>query len=787
MFRNYLHVAFRNLGKQKLFTFLNISGLSIGMAAALLVLLWVYDERSFDLFHSDVERIYRINVAFESGGATQTWDITPGPIAMHALKDVPEVEKAVRWTGDDSWIVKYGDKSFLEKEGVFVDSAFFEVFKTDFVEGNPAQPFPKLNSIVLTSSMAHKYFGKEPALGKVLMAEKKPMEVSAVIRDMPTNTLFQCDYLRNFEWLKAEYGGSDFWKTLESNYGDFNYTTMLKVRPDAHIAAIGEKLSLLQHANNKYDQTSRFVLQPLSEVHLYKPDGSDAGAQTLGIMTAVAALLILIACINYVNLATARAAQRAKEVGLRKVIGARRGQLFAQFLAESLLVFGISFALAVVCAKLMLPACNRIADKTMTLDWNNPQLLLLLGGIMLLTLVLAGIYPSLVLSSFNPLQVMKGQSLPNTGRTFFRKMLVTTQFVCSVALIINMLVVSRQMDFIRSKKLGYDKENVFMFSMSEEVGKNREAFVRALRDQPGVREVSAASSNIMKIGSSTGDTDWDGKAADFSLIVHPMSVEPNYLSMMHMELVAGQGFTGSKADSTAYILNEEAVKQAGIPAPAIGKRFKLWQTEGVIAGVVKDFHINSLRSKIQPVVLCSRPEWNRVVMVKTSGQEADKAIAAATQLWKQYESNYPIDYRFMDDSYDRMYKSEQRTGDLFKAFALIAILVSCLGLFGLAAYTAERRFREIGIRKVLGASVQSITGLLAMDFLKLVLLAIVIASPLAWYTMQQWLSNFAYRIEIQWWIFAAAGAIAVAIAFLTVGAQSLKAALANPAKSLRAE
>lgn len=788
MLQNYLKIALRNLAKNRLFTFLNIAGLSIGLAAGLLMLLWTQDELSFDNFHPDAERIFRENAHFTSGGNEQAWSSVPAPHALHARQEIPEVENAARVMRDyDNPVFRYAEQSHVEKKGAFVDSSFFEMFRVEMLAGNIARPFSSAGSLVLTESFARKYFGDAEALGRIMGVGQDKCEVSAVIRDLPGNSVFQYDYFRNVEWVKNTYQGGDLWKTFESNWGDFNTETYYKLRPGAAPDAVGKKLAGIQHAHNQYDPDSQYSLQPLTDLHLHEPDGSAPGMQTVRILGLAGILLMLIACINYMNLSTARSSGRAREVGLRKVVGAKKGQLLAQFMVETAVVFVIAFGLAVLFATLLLPWCNEIADKKLRLDWTNPQTAGLFGGALLTTLLLSGLYPALVLSAFRPLETLKGRLFSRLGGGGFRKVLVVTQFVFAVGLVVSMLVIGGQLDYIRHKNLGFDRENVLTFGLTDAMMPHREAILRELSTQPGVQAVTSASNNLLNAGSSTGDTDWEGKSPDRKMIVGPISIAPELLSFFKMELVEGEGFTGTRADSTRFILNEEAVRQTGLTAPVIGKRFKLWQTEGVIAGVAKDFHFRSLRQKIGPAVFFSQPERHWFLYVKTTGQEAAQAVASAETIWKKYESAYPFESRFMDDSFDRMYRREQRVGDLFRAFGAIAIFISCLGLFGLSAFTAEKRIKEIGIRKVLGASVAGITGLLAKDFLKLVAAAIVIAAPLAYFFMQKWLSDFAYRIEVQWWMFAAAGALAVAIAFLTISFQSVRAALANPVKSLRSE
>ena len=791
MLFNHFKIALRSLSKNRFFTLLNIAGLSIGLSAGLLILLWVKDEMSFDRFHPNVDRIYREHAHFKAGDETQVWERCPAPHAAYALREIPEVEKAVRITDAGAPLFRQGTTAEVEKLGVFADTSFFEVFKTDFLAGNPAAAFSGNASVVLTESLARKYFGAATAMenvtGKTVQIDKDYVTVSAVIRDFPENTLLQYSYIRPYEYLKSNFQPNDYWKSLEEDWGDFDNSTYYRLRPGANAAVVAGKLGEIQHAHNTLDPGSYYSLQPLDQIHLYAADGTDAGARMVRIMGMAALFIILIAAINYINLATAKAGKRAREVGLRKAVGASRGQLIRQFLVESGLVFLMSSALAVGITYLLLPYCNNIADKKLRLDWSDPSLMLLTAGILGGALLLSSIYPAVILSAFNPLQTIKSQfTNGNDRQARLRQALVVTQFVCSSALLIAMFIVNRQMQFIRNQNLGFDRENVFQMRLTELTYKNRDAIISELKSSPGVVAVTSSSDNIMQSGSSTGDTDWDGKTADQHMIVAPMAIGPDYLDFFKMTLTAGSNFTGTKADSTSFIINETAAAQLGMADP-VGKRFKLWQTEGTIIGVVKDYHFASLHETIKPAILFSAPNRHGVICVKTTGAEASKAVASAEKQWKRFDPAYPFEFKFMDESFDKMYRTEQRATQLFRAFSVIALLISCLGLFGLSAFMAEQRTKEIGIRKVLGSSISGITALLARDFLKPVLLAFVIATPLAWYFMREWLSDFAYRTEIQWWIFAVVGLATVAVAFLTVCFQSIRAALANPVKSLRSE
>jgi putative ABC transport system permease protein len=790
MLSNYLTIALRNLRKNGFFTAINIVGLSIGLATGLLVLLWVADEHSFDRNHPQVEQLYREVSHFKTGEQEETWPGSPAPHAVYALREVPGVEMAVRVAKAGGPLVKSeGGQGQIEKKGGFAENNYFQMFSNTFLAGSAAQPFGDINTVVVTRKFGQRYFGAntDPAdmIGKVLHFDKDPATVTAVIADYPENTEFQFDFLRPYAYIQAKFGGNGEWKVKDEDWGNFDCTTYFRLHPSTSPAIVGEAISRIQHTHNKYDVGSYYTLQKVADMHLYDLDGGDSGAQTARIMTFAAIFILLIACINYINLATAKATKRAREVGLRKAIGANRGQLIGQFLTESGLVFLVSSILALVFVYALMPYCNQIADKKMHLDWTNPQIPMLIGGVLVGAMLLSAIYPSLVLSAFSPLRMMRGQiNQGKEGQATLRKTLVVVQFACSVALLLAMFVIGRQLNYIQTRNLGYDRSQVFQFAFSEETFNNRTSILAELRNSPGVAEVTTASEDILTMSSSTGDADWEGRTDGHNMVIAPMSVDTNYINFFKLQLKEGKGFTGTKADSTSFILNEAAIAQMGIKDP-IGKRFKLWQTTGQIVGVVKDFHFASMRERIGPAVLMSKPDWLYGVSVKTTGEGTKAAIAAAGGIWSRFDKVYPFDYAFMDDTFDKMYKKDQRTARLFRAFGCIALFISCLGLFGLSAFTAEQRTKEIGVRKVLGASVASITGLLAKDFLKLVVIAIVIASPLAYYFMQEWLSNFAYRTNIEAWIFLAAGAVAVLIALATVSFQSVRAALVNPTKSLR--
>jgi putative ABC transport system permease protein len=526
-----------------------------------------------------------------------------------------------------------------------------------------------------------------------------------------------------------------------------------------------------------------FQLQPLKDIHLRKADGSAPLLQTVRIFIWIAVFILLIASINYVNLSTARAMLRAREVGVRKIIGAAKRQLFAQFVVETVLFYVVSLVLAFGLIYLLIPYYNSLAGKQVHPDITDTGLWKVVAVTGVGVLLASAVYPALLLSSFEPLRAIKGV-IKGVGNVTFRKVLVTTQFVFSVGLIIATLVIGGQLSYIRQRDPGYNRSQVFTF-FGRQMWEHSRAVLDQLREEPAIKEVAVSNDNLVDVHNSTGETDWDGKPINSVFVVNFLNVDERLLPMMKIPLAAGDNFSGRAADSTHFILNETAVRQMGIADP-VGKRFKLHDVNGTIIGVIRDFNFQSLHTAIAPLVLRYRAAGS-VYYVKTNGHEASKAIAAAKRIWKQYNPGFAFDYGFLDQNYERMYRADIRTGSLFSLFAGVAVFLSCLGLFGLATYTAQVRTREIGIRKVLGASAASIVALLSRDFLRLVIVAIVIASPLAAWGMYRWLQDFVYRVSIGWWVFVVAGGAALGLALLTIGWQAVRAALANPVRSLRSE
>lgn len=788
MIKNYFKIAWRNLWKSKTYSLINIVGLAASLAACILLMLWVQDEIGFDGFNKNKNDIYSVKAGFKQDGKDNYWG-TPAPIATFAKAEFPEVSDACRIA--DNWsisMLRYNNKKFEKLHMGLADASLFTVFDFPLIKGNLAKPFTDDLSIVVSETTAKKVFGTTDVLNKVLTGDDKNLyHITGVMKDMPPNSSIQYDIVFNFDFLKRNYDGTGYWKSLDGDWGNYNYTTYLLLKHSDDAKATAQKITAIHRRNQDIDFTKNlnYSLLPLNKVHLYTADGKEDGMMIVKVFFIVAVIILLIACINYVNLITARSVKRAKEISVRKIIGADKAGLFWQFLSESLLLFFISLLLATAIIYAVMPLYNELSGKTIAFNPFSKNVLLIYAITLAATLLLAGIYPAVTLSSFRPLEAMKGKLSGIGSKGMFRKVLVVIQFSFSIMLIVSTIIIGNQLKYIREKKLGYDKENVFSFNMKN-INAHYDATVAELVQQSGIAGVTAAGSDILNSWSSTGDTEWEGKPPGEIFIINQISVDRSFIKTMGLQFAAGGGFTGTPADSTNYILNETAVKAMNIKDP-VGKSFVFHEKKGTIVGVVKDFHFQSLHQKIEPVILFYNPDWRNMMYVKTTAKDAPKAIAAVEKVWKQYNPDYALEYRFLDEAFDVNYKSDIRIGKLFNSFAVIAILISCLGLFGLITYTAETKVKEIGVRKVLGASVPDIVGMLSKDFLKLILISCVIAFPLAWWFLQKMMQQYSYRAPIHWWIFLLAGSITLFIALFTISFQAIKAALANPVKSFRTE
>lgn len=796
MLLNHLKIAFRNLLSSRLFTFLNIAGLTGGMVAAVFILLWVQNELSFDSYHKKSERISRIITHLQvSKEETWHWSTTPLLLAEQT-RVMPEIEMITRKTNAGNLPIRIGDRKIVGENAVHVDSNWFQVFDYTFVDGSAAQFKSAVRNIAMTESKARELFGESAVAGKLLRIDTIDYVVAAVFKDNPANSSFQY----NFILPLSAYLANPQNLQNDNSWNQFNYETFIVSRPDADRQKIGKKLTTIISGFKKNDDgkpSTDTVLEAeaLTSIHFNKDiqgAAQDKGDKTTTyIFFGLAMVILLVACINYVNLTTARASVRSREVGIKKLLGARHGHLFGQFMTESILTCLAALTFALYLIYILTPAFNGLTGKTFTFSAGNPALWYVLLGTTFSAILLTGVYPSLLLSSFKPFDIIRGNNVLGSSNSGFRKGLVVVQFTVTIVFLISTLIVYQQMKFVREKELGYDRSHVLSFRLPWGM-KNKidpKTLKGRIMSHSSVADVTLSSQSIVQINSSsTGSYDWDGRPKDFNPTVSQIAVEDNFERMFELKITQGRWFEpGRVADKDHVVLNETAVKKLGLRKPVVGKRFHFQGKKGVILGVVKDFHFKSLRDKIEPLVLYNDPGFSLGMYVKIQpGREAE-AIHAVSKIWGEMIPNYPFEYDFLDDTYDNLYKSETRTATLFNTFTLIAVLISCMGLFGLATFTAERRVKEIGIRKVLGASVAGIVSLLSADFIVLVLISILVASPIGYYFMKRWLEGFEYRIELSWTLFAVAGISAIVIALFTISYQSIKTAMTNPVNALKSE
>lgn len=792
MFRNYLKIAWRNLWRNKVFSFINVMGLTIGLTACFFIFLYVHFEMNYDKFHSKGDRIYHVSCDVITPSETIKGGSTPWPFGPNMKHDFPEVEAFTRFSRGNL-LVKKGNFSFQEERCLFADSSLFRVFDFKLVNGDPATALKEVNSVVLSRTAAKKYFDNKNPVGEtvLLTGDLTPSTVTGVMEDMPENSQIKADMLVSMSTLVAQNKGIDEW------WGNFGATTFLLLKPNTNAAALEAKFPDFVERHNGDERRKRkmfftILLHPLEELYLHstRPSFENGSITNVYIFSVIAVFILFIACINFINLTTARSVERAKEIGIRKVVGATRQELIRQFIGECVLLCLMAFVLTLVLFMALLPTFNLLAGKTIStgLFANAWYIGVLLAAAIVIGL-LAGIYPALVLSSFRPVTVLKGRFATGTKGIFLRKGLVVTQFAISIALITGTIVVYLQMHYIHSKDLGFTKDQMLVIDTHSDSAKD--AFKARLADIPKVNEVTI-SSGIPGGNTNGAYSEIQNKEGDMQVANLDMySVDYDFLQEYKMKVLAGRGFSRDfGTDSThAMVINESAAKLFGYatPAEAVGRSFRQWGREGTIIGVIKDFHFRSLQENIKPLTLRLEPRDCDMVSVRVAPGDLSGTIAAIEKQWKTMMPNRPFNYFFLDEFFDRQYSTEERFGKLFLNFAVLAILISCLGLLGLASYSAIQRTREIGIRKVMGASVADIVNLLSKDFLQLVLISFVIATPVAWYFMHKWLEVFAYRISIGWWVFALSGFIAVLIAIGTISYQAIKAALADPVKSMRAE
>jgi putative ABC transport system permease protein len=810
MFKNFLKVALRNLWKNKAFSAINIAGLSVGLAVCLLIVLYVKDELSYDKYNTQSENIYRVDADIYFNGTQFISAVSPAPLVPTLMKDYPQVVQYTRLRNFGDILVRKDNQNIQNHNSVFADSTFFQVFSIPMIKGNRLTALNEPNSIVIDETTARKYFNSTDVVGKTLYVDNSVnCKITGVIRDFPPQSHFHFSFIRPMH------------DTYHDDQGDWlsnNYPSFVLVRPGVTKASLQKAVDatinnylvkqldqvLHMNANDLKHSSNHFIypVMPLTDIHLHSNKSYEFEANGnityVYIFSIIAIFILLIACVNFMNLSTARSANRAKEVGIRKVAGSLRSNLITQFLTESVLTSFFSLVIAIGIAALLLPLFNQLAGKQMSV-WTlfSTWLLPVLVALIIVVGCIAGSYPAFYLSSFQPVQVLKGNIAKGFKSSWLRSGLVVFQFFISISLIIGTIVIYNQLTYIRSREIGYNRDQVLVINNTYALDKNIKTFRQDMLKISGVQ--GAAIAGNLPVETSYSQNGWfkdptlDAKQV---IILTDFNADQNYIPTLGMKMVSGRNFsTDFPTDSSAVIINETAAKLIGFKNPLTETLYRPsgYASNGGFAskafriiGVVKDFNFNSMHDKVGPLIIELSENYGRIAM-RINTKNIPALISEVEKKWNSMGPGQPFSYTFLDADFNKIYNAEQRTGKLFITFAIFAIFIACLGLFGLVTYAAEQRIKEIGVRKVLGASVGEIVAMISKDFIKLVLIAFVIAFPVAWLMMNKWLQSFAYRINISWWVFALAGSLTIVIALITVSFQAIKAAMANPTNSLRSE
>jgi putative ABC transport system permease protein len=784
MFKEYLKISLRHAKKNKGFSLMNIFGLSLGMTCAILILLWVQDEVTYNRFHEKYSTLFQVmdNQTYE--GKTYTFSAVPGLLAGALKDEVPEIKNTARADWGNRWLFTLGEKTIYD-DGRLVDPSYLDMFTFPLLHGEKKNTLADEHSIVITNKLSQKLFGDENPVGKYIKVNnKKEMLITGVLKDAPNNSSLKFQWLASFKIFEKQ---NDWYKTWDNN----GMQTYVELKPGTDVDKLNKKIYSFIQAKNK-DAAAKIFLHSMDDWRLRSKfiEGKQDGGRIeyVRLFSIIALLLIFIACINFMNLATARSEQRMREVGVRKVMGAERFALMKQFVGESLVTSCIALIIACIFVLISLPFFNDLVEKKLSLGLTNPLQWLLLIGIAIFCGFIAGSYPSVYLSSFSPVSIFKGMKIKSSGAAMVRKGLVVTQFVVSIVLIISTVVIFRQIQHVKDRQLGYKKENLIYCDLQSNVKEHFDVIRQDLISTGMVTNAATSSQNLLNEGSNTGGFSWEGKDPTKEVLITVENGSPGFINTTGMQIIAGRDFDADwKKDSMNIIVNQTFAKLMNKKNP-VGEIVRQDSNAYHIVGMVKDFVYNDFYKAPDPYVLYCDPRntYNLFIRIKDNANTSD-ALAQIESVIKKNNPGYPFEYNFIDADFDKLFKSEMLVAKLSRLFAILTIFISCLGLFGLAAYTAERRTKEIGIRKVLGATVAGMVGLLSKDFLKLVFIAVLVASPLAWYIMNNWLQDYAYRINIQWTVFVLAAILALLIAFLTVSVQAIKASVANPVNSLRTE
>ncbi|KYG82432.1 ABC transporter permease [Roseivirga echinicomitans] len=799
MFKSYLKIALRSLKRHKAFSIINILGLSVGLACCMLIGLYISEETSYDKFHANSDNIYRFTREFISPDGSTSLHLSRvappfGPLAREDFSG--EIEKIGRMMPVGG-PVKYNNRLYEEGNFYFADPEIAEILTFDVIEGNLVEALTQPGSVVISDEMAFKYFGDEDPIGKSInFLSQADLIVKGVFKKLPKNSSYQIDFLAEITPLYAFYGGRE---AMMRNWGSNNFATFFTLKPEGRIEEIERRMGdfLNTHVDEEATTWTALHIQKLTDVHLHSSlddeQGQNSDITYVYIFASIAFLILAIACINYMNLATARSATRAKEVGMRKVFGAGKGKLINQFLVESIVLVFFALFLAIGATSLILPYFRSFTGLQLEFDLltNLPLVAIILTSALVVG-VLSGSYPAFYLSSFQPLKVLKGKLTSGAKSGALRRFLVVVQFTISVILIVSTIVVFKQLDFIQNKKLGYDREQMMIMGVSQQVADQYEAFKNELLTIQGVK-MAGGSSRVPSgqlLDSQGTQAEVNGEMLPTSIVIKSLSVDPDFIPTYQMEMASGRNYSKNFAtDSASFVLNEKSVEVIGWKSAeeAIGQNMIYAGVRGKVIGVVKDFHFESLQSEISPIILLNRPNQMRNLSIKIEGTNIKSAVQQVEELYAKFSPNAPLNYNFLDDRFESLYTTETQRSQLFTLFSGLAIFLACLGLFGLASFTVSQRSKEISIRKVLGASVQQIVGILSKEFVILIIVAMLLAFPVAWYFMNDWLEGYAYRTTLGASPFLLAAFIAGAIAFVTISFQTFKAAVSNPSERLRDE
>ena len=786
MIKHTLLLIYRNFLRAKGYFFINLIGLAAGLVCTLLIYLWVRDELNMNKFHEKDARLYQVMEHQKYADELMTTTSTPGILAETMKAELPEVEYAATTTWISPFTLSVKDHN-VKADGYYVGEDYFNIFSFHLLQGNADLVLKDKLSMVISKDLAMRLFGTdENAVGKIVeLQHKKSFTVSGVFENLPTNSSLQFDFVLSFEEFKLD----NEWVIQWGNNGPSSYVIL---REGTDPTVFSEKIKDFVKSKNKDDSNVSLFVQKFSDRYLH--GRFDNGVQSGGrieyvqLFSIIAIFILIIACINFMNLSTARASRKAKEVGIKKSVGAQRSSLIAQYISESLVMTILSVVLSLIIVWMLLPQFNIITDKKITLHLNDPQLLMWLGGITLFTGIVAGSYPALYLSGFRPAAVLKGEVRGSWGELWARKGLVVFQFLLSVILIVSVLVIYRQIDYVQTQNLGYTKEHLIQFPIEGKVESGRETFLKEVRRMPGVVSASSIGSSLLGRNSNTSGLEWDGKNPEDNILFENVGIGYGLLETLGVKMAEGRMYSEEYgSDTTKIIFNEAAIRVMNLENP-IGKTIKLWgEYDLQIIGVVKDFHFQSLHDAVNPLFFRLSPSdtWN--IMIRLEAGKEKETLAALDKFYRDFNPGFTFEYKFQDQEYAQQYAAEQRVASLSFYFATMAILISCLGLFGLAAFTAERRLKEIGIRKALGSSSTSIVLLLSGDFTIMVLISIAFGLPVSYYLLDEWLKRFVFHIDLEIWYFLLAGMIALVIAWITVASQAIKASRVNPVKCLRSE